>query len=326
MGGIVDGGCTTDLAPEVIAAYDAPFPDDSYKAGARLPAPRADEPRRLRGRRQPCRLGRPGSVGQAAAHRLLRQRPHHPRRGTPVREGAGRAGPGAHDDRRRRSLPPGGQGRRAGAPSSTSWRPRRGLTSPGDPGSSRSGQAEGDQPSVGRAHVHATVADGRRPGDRTTEVVRPQRGTRRGAAPGGVERAARPPSPATNTTPPATAGWRVFPVSPSTAGRLADHTGSHVAAPHPDAENTWSSSIRRILAPHEQQPLRQCRRTLGRGAPLRQTSAPVAALQCHEIAAADVPASSRRHRAPARCPARARPACVTHAMRDPHRAPDAGMV
>lgn len=36
IGGIVNGGCTTDLAPEVIAAYDAPFPDDSYKAGARI--------------------------------------------------------------------------------------------------------------------------------------------------------------------------------------------------------------------------------------------------------------------------------------------------
>ena len=36
IGGIVNGGCTTDLAPEVIAAYDAPFPDDTYKAGARI--------------------------------------------------------------------------------------------------------------------------------------------------------------------------------------------------------------------------------------------------------------------------------------------------
>jgi haloalkane dehalogenase len=35
VGRIVSGGCTTDLSPEVIAAYDAPFPDDSYKAGAR---------------------------------------------------------------------------------------------------------------------------------------------------------------------------------------------------------------------------------------------------------------------------------------------------
>lgn len=36
IGGIINGGCATDLAPEVIAAYDAPFPDDSYKAGARI--------------------------------------------------------------------------------------------------------------------------------------------------------------------------------------------------------------------------------------------------------------------------------------------------
>jgi haloalkane dehalogenase len=35
VGGIVKGGCATELSPEVIAAYNAPFPDDSYKAGAR---------------------------------------------------------------------------------------------------------------------------------------------------------------------------------------------------------------------------------------------------------------------------------------------------
>ncbi len=36
VGGIVKGGCATELPSEVIAAYDAPFPDDSYKAGARV--------------------------------------------------------------------------------------------------------------------------------------------------------------------------------------------------------------------------------------------------------------------------------------------------
>jgi haloalkane dehalogenase len=35
VGRIVRGGCVTELAPDVIAAYDAPFPDDRYKAGAR---------------------------------------------------------------------------------------------------------------------------------------------------------------------------------------------------------------------------------------------------------------------------------------------------
>jgi haloalkane dehalogenase len=48
VGAIVNGGATTDLAPEVIAAYDAPFPDDSYKEGARqfplLVPTRPDDP------------------------------------------------------------------------------------------------------------------------------------------------------------------------------------------------------------------------------------------------------------------------------------------
>ncbi len=34
-GGIVRGGCVTPLSPEVVAAYDAPFPDDRHLAGAR---------------------------------------------------------------------------------------------------------------------------------------------------------------------------------------------------------------------------------------------------------------------------------------------------
>jgi haloalkane dehalogenase len=35
VGFIVGSGCHTKLTPEVTAAYSAPFPDDSYKAGAR---------------------------------------------------------------------------------------------------------------------------------------------------------------------------------------------------------------------------------------------------------------------------------------------------
>jgi haloalkane dehalogenase len=35
IGAIVNGGTGRALAPEEVAAYDAPFPDDSYKAGAR---------------------------------------------------------------------------------------------------------------------------------------------------------------------------------------------------------------------------------------------------------------------------------------------------
>ena len=35
VGQIVNGGCRSDLAADVVAGYDAPFPDESFKAGAR---------------------------------------------------------------------------------------------------------------------------------------------------------------------------------------------------------------------------------------------------------------------------------------------------
>ena len=35
VGKLIAGGCTTKLDAEVVAAYDAPFPDDTYLAGAR---------------------------------------------------------------------------------------------------------------------------------------------------------------------------------------------------------------------------------------------------------------------------------------------------
>ena len=39
VGRIVNGGCTTDLTPDVVTAYEAPFPDETYKEGARaMPA------------------------------------------------------------------------------------------------------------------------------------------------------------------------------------------------------------------------------------------------------------------------------------------------
>lgn len=48
IGGIVKNGCHQPLAPEVQAAYDAPFPDETYKAGARqfplLVPTRPDDP------------------------------------------------------------------------------------------------------------------------------------------------------------------------------------------------------------------------------------------------------------------------------------------
>ncbi len=36
VGWIINGGCVSDLDASVIAAYDAPFPDETFKAGARI--------------------------------------------------------------------------------------------------------------------------------------------------------------------------------------------------------------------------------------------------------------------------------------------------
>ena len=48
IGRIVNGGCVTELPAEVIAAYEAPFPEERYKAGARafpaLVPTRPDDP------------------------------------------------------------------------------------------------------------------------------------------------------------------------------------------------------------------------------------------------------------------------------------------
>src|SRR5206468_3172539 len=35
VGGIVKGATTSELSPDIVAAYDAPFPDESFKEGAR---------------------------------------------------------------------------------------------------------------------------------------------------------------------------------------------------------------------------------------------------------------------------------------------------
>jgi len=64
-GGIVKGGCVTMLPEEVIAAYNAPFPDDSYMAGARqfptLVPTRPDDP----GRNQTAKHGRSCNAGRS---------------------------------------------------------------------------------------------------------------------------------------------------------------------------------------------------------------------------------------------------------------------
>ena len=115
-GRIVQRGTMTELPPEVLAAYDAPFPDETYKAARAVPGAGArapDDPAREANRR---------------AWEVLRQwnRPFLTAfsDGDPITRG-GEAlfqsscpalqGPAAHDHSGRRALPAGGQGRGAGA-------------------------------------------------------------------------------------------------------------------------------------------------------------------------------------------------------------------
>jgi len=62
VGTIVARGCRTELPPEVVAAYDAPFPEETYKAGARafplLVPTRPDDPAAPANRRAWERLAR----------------------------------------------------------------------------------------------------------------------------------------------------------------------------------------------------------------------------------------------------------------------------
>jgi haloalkane dehalogenase len=112
-GRIVSAGCVTDLTPEVIAAYDAPFPNDTYQAGARqfplLVPTGPDDPAAPANRaawESLRRFERPVPV------RILRLRCHLPRR----RRHAALGHPGgrraiAHHHPRCRPLPPGRQRR-----------------------------------------------------------------------------------------------------------------------------------------------------------------------------------------------------------------------
>ncbi len=62
IGNIVRGGCVTTLSPEVVAAYDAPFPDDSYTAGARIFPSLA-----------PTKIDDPAAAANVAAWQVLEQ-------------------------------------------------------------------------------------------------------------------------------------------------------------------------------------------------------------------------------------------------------------
>ncbi len=113
-GAIVNGGCTTSLPDDVVAAYNAPFPpDETFKEGARqfptLVPTSPDDPATPANRAAWESLG---ALRETVPVCVLRFRSDHQGR----RPGTGRArprsqGPRTRHHRRRRSLPAGGQGR-----------------------------------------------------------------------------------------------------------------------------------------------------------------------------------------------------------------------
>jgi pimeloyl-ACP methyl ester carboxylesterase len=105
---LVQSGCRTTLPADVLAAYEAPFPDPSY-AG-----PRARHAGQSRVRGQPGGLAAARRVGQAVPGGVQRPRPDHRRDGAGAEaRRAGRGGPGAPGARRSRPLPPRGRRGRA---------------------------------------------------------------------------------------------------------------------------------------------------------------------------------------------------------------------
>ncbi len=115
VGRIIQRGCATDLGPTVVAAYDAPFPEERYKAGAAVPAAGPHAARRPGVGGQPRRVEGAGALGEALPDPVLRRRPHHGRgRSGPATSYTGRAGAAAPDHHRGGPLPARRQGPRVG--------------------------------------------------------------------------------------------------------------------------------------------------------------------------------------------------------------------
>ena len=122
VGFIVGTGCHTELPTGVVDAYRAPYPDDSYKAGARqfpmLVPTSPDDPASAG---EPDRVGDAARMDKAVPHRILRRGSRDARRRPRVPTGRARVrGPTAHNHRGRGPLPA-GRLRRAARPG------RRGL-------------------------------------------------------------------------------------------------------------------------------------------------------------------------------------------------------
>ncbi len=110
-------GATASVVPDdVLAAYDAPFPDETFCAGPRqLPVLMGLTPTSACAAAEPAHLGGVGPLRRPFPDSVLRRGPRDRRlgRGAPG-PGAGCGRPGPHDHQRCGALRPGGSRRRAG--------------------------------------------------------------------------------------------------------------------------------------------------------------------------------------------------------------------
>ena len=156
----VQGATASDVPDDVLAAYDAPFPDETYCAGPRqLPLLMGLTPASACAAAEPSHHRGAGRLRRPLPHRVLRRRPGDRGAGPRCcrRTCPGAAGQRPRDDRGRRALPPGGPR----APSwPMSWRASSGRTPPGlttRPGADSSGAGR----RAGRAARRQRVGLGR---------------------------------------------------------------------------------------------------------------------------------------------------------------------
>ena len=113
-GNILNGGTVRELSQAEMDAYEAPYPDESYKAGARqFPAlvPVSPDMPSVKENKEAWKVLE--TLREAVPHRLQRSRSDHARRRcAPARTHSRLQRPKAHDDHWRRPFSPGRQARR----------------------------------------------------------------------------------------------------------------------------------------------------------------------------------------------------------------------
>ena len=112
VGVVIQGATATDVPPEVVAAYEAPWPNAGVQGGCRRSSRCSSRlTRRARGGGDERDARASHRMGQAGARVLLRLGPDLHAEGRSALRRPDPRGPGSARDRGRRPFPPGGPGR-----------------------------------------------------------------------------------------------------------------------------------------------------------------------------------------------------------------------